>query len=1208
MRGESGRVGDLTSSTRRRDGREYPSLSSPDDFVLYTPFTPQPPWTPSAPLVQRHDDPAPPYEPYETPQFQAHVPLEMLPEPVDTPGPPNTRLSSEDITPPRANSDEAIAWRPTLSRSAPSRWSGTDNAPIQHSMQASRAKSEPGWFGGVRGMHEDSRAERDEDMHIRGDDYVSPSARPGMLTRIREALASGPTDEIIDAFGGMQDPADRHSDHRLSGSQRSNSQHDGSQPSQPSTTNTSNLVEWAFEPLRQVVAPLRHVGERVLKRRGRIEEATRLLEDLEYEERLTRAALPTPPSTSEPRDASAAHGSTFATAQVPGQHPTGPSTTFSPIAATIGSAQSHMSFVVPPSAAGSNPPSRATQQPTLLSQHPNSAVMHVPGAVLLPGDVPLDRPALAGSNRIEVPDSSSFRQGRRLVINPGGPNEETHYVVAFGSIIIGSPLTFDHRAGEIVRPVNDEPPAGLPLGGTPLGLTTNEALRQNLGLAPPVHFPATANPALPVFANAMPQAAGHIAPFYSGAGAYAPVLDPVMSVYGHTFGQAVQPAGAGRYVNLGPTAAVGPPVVTPNVTSRADDILRQYNITSPETAGAIELALRLGSEFSHMFKETETQSNVPTADLARLFTNPVDKAIRPYDRVRQHYDWYERLFRFSRSSFPRWGPWVVEKMRTFSASFGPLWVRMTGQQRHAIDLARVFPPLRVVLENDPSVQQAPTESEWKSVESWCRKICTARYTHGNAAGADYTDLNTDGETKKILGLLPFRRFMLESESFQTLAVLMSVERMHRDVITADAVRDARSDLRVRLKGGIQEFQQWYRFVVFLATYDYVPSRDVWSSLLQSIPKLWKLGIIHEWLHAEMKQALTALQITQFDGAWPRVEQLYTLIHTFWQRSEELSMQPDVLAINTQAHFSAVAPSGSLLEDEYGWDAFDYAEDAAERFAGPEFSAAAAIANKSPTKGTGAWRTALNKGHGKGRPIEPRIERRPGDWDCPDCGTMNFAFRKTCFKQSCPSNGGPPNGGRPPPGTGPPAKGDGKGKGKTAQTRDAFSPHGPGKGVSASANVAAGSNELEQPLDTWDRVAAEIFDHWAGPSGTTDYSATASAESNSGAHAASLPSSGSSQETAGHPVIESVPAPTPPTSSNAAKANAAQLPPELAELSPEELALAARALQRDKERRVKATERKRANVAATRDRIDNIEKALGVLAEAKKDQTPTEEEP
>ena len=94
MRGESGRLSDLTSSTRRRDGREYPSLSSPDDFVLYTPFTPQPPWTPSAPLVQRHDDPAPPYEPYETPQFQAHVPLEMLPEPVDTPGPPNTRLSS----------------------------------------------------------------------------------------------------------------------------------------------------------------------------------------------------------------------------------------------------------------------------------------------------------------------------------------------------------------------------------------------------------------------------------------------------------------------------------------------------------------------------------------------------------------------------------------------------------------------------------------------------------------------------------------------------------------------------------------------------------------------------------------------------------------------------------------------------------------------------------------------------------------------------------------------------------------------------------------------------------------------------------------------------------------------------------------------------------------------------------------------------------
>ena len=69
-----------------------------------------------------------------------------------------------------------------------------------------------------------------------------------------------------------------------------------------------------------------------------------------------------------------------------------------------------------------------------------------------------------------------------------------------------------------------------------------------------------------------------------------------------------------------------------------------------------------------------------------------------------------------------------------------------------------------------------------------------------------------------------------------------------------------------------------------------------------------------------------------------------------------------------------------------------------------------------------------------------------------------------------------------------------------------------------------------------------------------------------------------------------------------------VPAELAELSQEELALAARALQKDKERRAKATEKKRANVAATSDRIDKIEKTLEVLAQAKKDQTPTEEEP
>ena len=84
--------------------------------------------------------------------------------------------------------------------------------------------------------------------------------------------------------------------------------------------------------------------------------------------------------------------------------------------------------------------------------------------------------------------------------------------------------------------------------------------------------------------------------------------------------------------------------------------------------------------------------------------------------------------------------------------------------------------------------------------------------------------------------------------------------------------------------------------------------------------------------------------------------------------------------------------------------------------------------------------------------------------------------------------------------------------------------------------------------------------------------------------------------------------TLPQPSGHAPEVAAQLPPELAELSQEELAFAARAVQKNKEWKARAGERKRANAAAVGDRIEKIEKALDVLAQPKKDHTPTEEKP
>jgi hypothetical protein len=56
-----------------------------------------------------------------------------------------------------------------------------------------------------------------------------------------------------------------------------------------------------------------------------------------------------------------------------------------------------------------------------------------------------------------VASNSGLTVGDRILINPGMPNEEENQVAGFGSILLASPLQFDHQAGEPV--VKISPPS-----------------------------------------------------------------------------------------------------------------------------------------------------------------------------------------------------------------------------------------------------------------------------------------------------------------------------------------------------------------------------------------------------------------------------------------------------------------------------------------------------------------------------------------------------------------------------------------------------------------------------------------------------------------------------------------------------------------------------------------------------------------------------
>jgi Tol biopolymer transport system component/pimeloyl-ACP methyl ester carboxylesterase len=60
----------------------------------------------------------------------------------------------------------------------------------------------------------------------------------------------------------------------------------------------------------------------------------------------------------------------------------------------------------------------------------------------------LSAAALSGATALPVNSNAGLAVGDRILINPGMPNEEENQVVGFGSILLASPLHFDHQADE----------------------------------------------------------------------------------------------------------------------------------------------------------------------------------------------------------------------------------------------------------------------------------------------------------------------------------------------------------------------------------------------------------------------------------------------------------------------------------------------------------------------------------------------------------------------------------------------------------------------------------------------------------------------------------------------------------------------------------------------------------------------------------------
>ncbi len=62
----------------------------------------------------------------------------------------------------------------------------------------------------------------------------------------------------------------------------------------------------------------------------------------------------------------------------------------------------------------------------------------------------LTGPASAGSTELAVANTTGFAAGDHIVINPGGVNGEANQITGFGSLLLATPLQFNHQAGESV--------------------------------------------------------------------------------------------------------------------------------------------------------------------------------------------------------------------------------------------------------------------------------------------------------------------------------------------------------------------------------------------------------------------------------------------------------------------------------------------------------------------------------------------------------------------------------------------------------------------------------------------------------------------------------------------------------------------------------------------------------------------------------------
>ena len=69
----------------------------------------------------------------------------------------------------------------------------------------------------------------------------------------------------------------------------------------------------------------------------------------------------------------------------------------------------------------------------------------------------LAAPAEAGQTAIDPASTIGFAVGDFIRLNPGGENEEENEVVGFASILLASPLQFDHQAGEPVVKLSAPP-------------------------------------------------------------------------------------------------------------------------------------------------------------------------------------------------------------------------------------------------------------------------------------------------------------------------------------------------------------------------------------------------------------------------------------------------------------------------------------------------------------------------------------------------------------------------------------------------------------------------------------------------------------------------------------------------------------------------------------------------------------------------------